>query len=79
VRFEEALKELKDDISSGKPVFQDLLKKYLVDNSHRVRAEAIPDASLESKQQDEEKQRFEAIRNYLTKEQIESVSVWSSF
>lgn len=70
--------ELKDEIKSGKPVFQDLLKKYLVENTHRVRAEAIPDATLESKQQAEEKAKFEKIKKSLTKEQIESVSCYRS-
>jgi presequence protease len=73
VRFEEALQGLKDDLASGKPVFQELLKKYLVENTHRLRAEAIPDSQLESKQQEEERQRLERVKSSLSSEQIESI------
>jgi Zn-dependent M16 (insulinase) family peptidase len=41
---------LKEDLAAGKPVFQDLLKKYLISNQHRVTVEAVPDLELEAAQ-----------------------------
>lgn len=48
VRFEASLKELKEDIASGKPVFQELIRQYLLSNLHRVTVEAKPDIALEA-------------------------------
>eukprot|EP01036_Dinobryon_divergens_P001728 gene1728-2271_t len=49
VRFEEALTALKKDLADGKPVFQNLLKKLIVDNLHRVTVDMTPDQTLEAK------------------------------
>jgi Zn-dependent M16 (insulinase) family peptidase len=49
VRFESALKELKDDIAAGKPIFQELITKYVLSNDHRVTVEAKPDVDLEAR------------------------------
>jgi Zn-dependent M16 (insulinase) family peptidase len=74
VRFEAALKELKDDLAAGKPVFQDLLKRFVVENEHRVTVEMKPDATLEQKTQAAEEARLAAIKETLTSEDIKKVS-----
>ena len=43
VRFEVALAALKTDLVAGKPIFQDLLQKYLINNEHSVTVEMKPD------------------------------------
>eukprot|EP00595_Chromulina_sp_UTEXLB2642_P003778 CAMPEP_0196764920 /NCGR_PEP_ID=MMETSP1095-20130614/7173_1 /TAXON_ID=96789 ORGANISM="Chromulina nebulosa, Strain UTEXLB2642" /NCGR_SAMPLE_ID=MMETSP1095 /ASSEMBLY_ACC=CAM_ASM_000446 /LENGTH=864 /DNA_ID=CAMNT_0042121777 /DNA_START=525 /DNA_END=3119 /DNA_ORIENTATION=- len=73
IRFEEALAELKAELKAGVPVFQTLLKKYLVDNTHRLVAEAIPDPQLESLKEQEEKDKLDAIRESLTSQQIQEI------
>jgi Zn-dependent M16 (insulinase) family peptidase len=73
VRFEAALAELKADLAANKPVFQDLLKKFIVDNEHRVTMELKPDADLEAKVVEEEVQRLQKIKETLTEEQIRDV------
>ena len=73
VRFEAALSELKADLASKKPVFQDLLKRYIISNEHCVTVEMKPDASLESKQLEEEASRLKSIKNAMTEDQIRDV------
>ena len=73
VRFEAALSELKADLAAKKPVFQDLLKKYIINNKHCVTVEMKPDASLESKQLEEEANRLKAIKDAMTEDQIKDV------
>jgi Zn-dependent M16 (insulinase) family peptidase len=77
VRFEAALKELKSDLSSGQPVFQELLKKYLVANEHRVTVEMKPDATLEQKAVAAEEARLAAIKETLTTDDIKKVNEWN--
>jgi Zn-dependent M16 (insulinase) family peptidase len=51
LKFEKPLAELKAKIAeSGSQVFQDLVKKYLVENTHRTTIEMIPSKTLEAEQ-----------------------------
>ena len=55
LKFEEPLAELKAKIAeSGSQVFQDLAKKYLVENKHRSTVEMVPSKTLEAEQLKEE-------------------------
>eukprot|EP00916_Digyalum_oweni_P002629 GHVL01004771.1.p1 GENE.GHVL01004771.1~~GHVL01004771.1.p1 ORF type:complete len:1027 (+),score=170.15 GHVL01004771.1:40-3081(+) len=45
LKFEGPLKELKDEIQNKVPIFQELLKKYLLENTHRVRVRMVPDTN----------------------------------
>lgn len=73
VTFENALAELKADISAKKPIFQDLLKKYFVDNDHRVIVEMKPDFDLEKKVIAEEESRLAKLKENMTTQQISDV------
>jgi len=73
VRFEEPLNDLKADLKAGKLVFQDLIKKYLVSNEHRVTVEMKPDEHMEAKQIAEEESRLADIKGNLTVEQINKI------
>jgi Zn-dependent M16 (insulinase) family peptidase len=73
VRFEMALAALKADLDSGKPVFQDLLKKYFTTNDHSVTVEMIPDLTMEDKMVAEEAGRLAAIKETLSVADIENI------
>eukprot|EP01041_Mallomonas_annulata_P007213 gene7214-14710_t len=73
VRFEEALTALKKDLADGKPVFQNLLKKLIVDNLHRVTVDMTPDQTLEAKNEEEEANRLAIAKAAMTPEQIQDV------
>jgi hypothetical protein len=58
IKFESALAALKSDLESrGDSVFTGLLKRFLIENTHRSTIEMVPDTALEKKQVDEEKVR----------------------
>eukprot|EP00602_Paraphysomonas_sp_CaronLab_P005816 CAMPEP_0185037566 /NCGR_PEP_ID=MMETSP1103-20130426/32208_1 /TAXON_ID=36769 /ORGANISM="Paraphysomonas bandaiensis, Strain Caron Lab Isolate" /LENGTH=907 /DNA_ID=CAMNT_0027575611 /DNA_START=503 /DNA_END=3226 /DNA_ORIENTATION=+ len=73
IRFEEPLAELKKDLAEGKPVFQDLIRRLLLQNEHRVAVEMVPDPSLEQAQLDEEAKALADIKAGLSEEEIEGV------
>jgi Zn-dependent M16 (insulinase) family peptidase len=51
LKFEKPLAELKAKIAeSGSQVFQDMVKKYLIENTHRTTIEMVPSKTLETEQ-----------------------------
>jgi len=70
VRFEAPLQELKDDLLAQKPVFQDLLRKFIVNNSHRVTVEMKPDAELEKRVKEDEENRLRLIKETLSESDV---------
>ena len=46
LKYEERLQSLKAKLGNGEPVFEQLLQRYLLSNSHRVTVEMVPDASV---------------------------------
>ena len=73
VRFEAALQKLKSDLDSGVPVFQNLLKKYLVSNKHKVIVEMKPDSELEKVNQEWEENVLKAAKDGMTSSDINDV------
>jgi hypothetical protein len=73
VRFEADLAALKQDLADGKPVFQDLLNKFITNNEHRVTVQLKPDPDLESNMIKDEESRLEAVKSTLTKDQIDDI------
>jgi hypothetical protein len=73
VRFEQALSGLKADLAAGKPVFQDLLKRYLITNDHSVTVEMKPDVTLEEQMVKEEADRLAAIKESLSTKEITDI------
>ena len=73
VRFEGPLSELKQELKEGKPVFQDLLKKYITSNEHRVTVEMKPVEGLEVEQNQEEINKLAKIKESLSASDIEGI------
>ncbi len=49
-------------VASGEDVFGPLLRKYLLNNTHRVTVELLPDAQLGSEQERAEKEQLKAYQ-----------------
>lgn len=58
---------------AGKPVFQDLLKKYFIDNTHRVAVQMKPDAEMEARRLREEEAAMAKIKEGMSAQQLEQV------
>ena len=73
VRFESALSELKADLKRGEPVFQSLLKKYIVSNNHRVTVEMKPNLALEKMTIQAEEERLAAVKSSMSSGQLQEI------
>jgi hypothetical protein len=73
ITFEEPLRDLKADIASEKPVFQELLQRFFLRNEHEVVVEMIPDATLEDKETAAEVQRLENIKAQLSNDKLDEI------
>lgn len=62
--FEEPLTSLKKAVDDGKPIFEQLIRTHLLENTHRTVVTILPSTTLARQQLDEERQRLaEASRN----------------
>jgi len=73
LRFEKPLADLRKRLASGEPVFQDLMKKYLISNGHRVTVKSLPDPELEEKIRQREIAELKAVRDKLTEDEIKEL------
>ncbi len=73
IRFEQPLEQLKNDLVAGKPVFQNLLKKYFVQNNHRVSIVMKPDPSLEETILKEEESKLAKVKESMSEDDVKRV------
>eukprot|EP00429_Kryptoperidinium_foliaceum_P042989 CAMPEP_0176124514 /NCGR_PEP_ID=MMETSP0120_2-20121206/62782_1 /TAXON_ID=160619 /ORGANISM="Kryptoperidinium foliaceum, Strain CCMP 1326" /LENGTH=1070 /DNA_ID=CAMNT_0017459297 /DNA_START=74 /DNA_END=3282 /DNA_ORIENTATION=+ len=74
LKFEKPLAELKAKIEeSGSQVFQDMIKKYIVNNTHRTTVELVPSTSLEAEETKEEQDRLAQIKAGLSDSELEEI------
>lgn len=73
LKWEEPLAHLKQRLTSGEDVFGPLIRRFLLDNQHRVTLTLLPDSSLGSKVEAEEKERLTQFQKKLTKEDVDSI------
>jgi Zn-dependent M16 (insulinase) family peptidase len=73
VKFEEPLQELKRQLATGVPVFQNLLKQYVISNMHRLTVEMRPDTQLESKNYEDELARLQSVKAKMLPDELEMV------
>ncbi len=59
-------------MSSGEDVFGPLLRKYLLNNTHRVTVELLPDSKLGGEQEQAEKDQLRAYQEKLTPDGVEA-------
>lgn len=61
LRFEESLTKIKNAVAKKEPIFEELIKKWFLDNAHRLTVSLKPDAELSEKMSFEEKERVDAF------------------
>lgn len=72
IQFETALQELKDDIAANNSsVFQELIEKYFVENSHRVVVHMAPDVDMEKRLVNQEEKVLADHKNGLKEEDLQ--------
>lgn len=72
LRYEEELAAVKENIKAG-GYFESLLKKYVLDNTHRTTIVLEPDTGLKERIESEELERLSAARQSFTQEQLAEI------
>ena len=72
LRFDELLGQLRRKLAEG-PYFQDLIRRYLLDNPHRVTLTLRPDDSLQARQDQAITAHLEELRGQLDAHRIEEI------
>ena len=72
LRFEKPLRALKAAIAKG-GYFEGLIKKYMLDNPHRVTVVLAPDKNLREREEATERARLDAARAAMTPAEIKQV------
>ncbi|MFV0423418.1 insulinase family protein [Oleidesulfovibrio sp.] len=63
--FEKPLGSIKARLASGEKLFEDLIRKWLLDNPHRSTVVLVPDASEQKARAEKEKARLAGVREGL--------------
>ena len=58
-------------MASGEDIFGPLLRKFFLNNNHRVTVELLPDSKLGSEKEQAEKDRLKSYQAELTSEDVE--------
>ncbi|WP_298068056.1 insulinase family protein [uncultured Mailhella sp.] len=61
--WEKPLASIKRRLAAGEPVFENAIRRWLLDNPHRVTVTLLPDSGLAARRQEEETGRLEALRH----------------
>jgi Zn-dependent M16 (insulinase) family peptidase len=72
LKFEDDLKKLRKRMEQG-PFFENQLKKYFLNNSHRSRLTMVPDQQLEFNETVRVQSELEKIKQNLTRYEIEKI------
>ncbi|MBQ5728399.1 MAG: insulinase family protein, partial [Mailhella sp.] len=67
--WEKPLASIKARLAAGEPVFEEAIRRWFLDNTHRVTVLLLPDAELEQVRQAEEDGRIEALRATMSGEE----------
>ncbi|KAL8430245.1 hypothetical protein ACSSS7_006029 [Eimeria intestinalis] len=71
--FEDALKSVRERLATGEPFFENLIKKYLLGNSHRVTVKLTADPEMEARETAQQTQMLSNIQKALTPDIVESI------
>ena len=71
--FEGPMKAIRDRFEAGEPLFENLIRRLLLENWHRTTVLMEPDPEMGAKEEAEERQKLDAIKAAWTPEQIEAV------
>ncbi len=70
LRFEAPLTAIKAKVSAGSGYFEGLIRKYLLDNQHRVMLLLMPDADLSARRLEVEEHRLDQERARMSSDEV---------
>ena len=73
LRFERPLQALRQRLQTGEDVFQQLIRRELLDNPHRVRVTLRPDPEMAKRMRAAERARLDALRAKMGEPELQSL------
>ncbi|KAL8449481.1 hypothetical protein Emed_003132 [Eimeria media] len=74
ITFEAAFQAIRRKLAKGDKVFENLIKKYLLDNPHRLTLRMKASRTHAAEVEEEERQMLEAARARMTREELVSIA-----
>ncbi len=74
LRFEEPLTALRARIAAGEPVFESLIRRWLLDNPHHTVLTLHPDPELGPRADAAERQRLDAVRSSMSESDLKALA-----
>ncbi|MEP7200287.1 MAG: insulinase family protein, partial [Chloroflexota bacterium] len=73
--FESPLQAVKQRIAAGEPIFTELIRAQLLDNTHRVSVVVIPDPTLRAREDAAERETLDRVRAALSADELNALVV----
>ncbi|MEW6672868.1 MAG: insulinase family protein [Thermodesulfobacteriota bacterium] len=73
LKFDSDLENIRKAVAAG-PFFENSLKKYFLDNPHRVRLTLVPDAEMEEKEKRRVAEELDEIRAGMASDQLKEIA-----
>ncbi|MGM0423495.1 MAG: insulinase family protein [Thermodesulfobacteriota bacterium] len=77
LKFEEPLEQLKQDLQAGERVFENLVQKFLLENSHYSKVILRPDPELSTRMQQKEQELLKEKQLRLSPKELQEIAAWS--
>ncbi len=71
--FEAPLTAVKDKVAAGRPYFEDFIKRYFLENPHRVTLVLEPDATLRQQEEMAERERLVQVRESKSPAELKTI------
>lgn len=71
LQYNEVLKELRDGLENS--YYEDIIRKYILENTHAALVTAYPEKGLEAAAQAKEEEKLQAIKDSMTEEEIKAL------
>jgi Zn-dependent M16 (insulinase) family peptidase len=71
--FESPLQAIKAQVAKGKPYFENLIRQFLLENTHRTTVILRPEPGLAERDEQVEREKLAAIRDAFTTEQLNEI------
>jgi len=73
--FEEPLEAIKASISANKPIFEEMLQRFFIDNNHRSIIIFNPDPYMEKRMEETEKNQLAQIKKGLSDQELKKLMI----
>lgn len=73
LKFEEPINTIRKRILKGEKYFENLIKKYFVNNKHKAIVQFRGDENLDKLKQDEEQKRLKEYKQFLTSKKVDEL------